>query len=226
MYGKVKVTKRQIKEDKFTTFMLSSREQFQENWQFIAIGIIVVILIAVGATYYFANRTAAVAESSEQYSRALLEYRSGNTQLAILSLSQLLETQSVGVQAQHATFLLGKINFESRNYAEAIRYYQLYLDKFHDNLHERAAVHAGIAASEENQGNYQQAAEEFVAACDEYPDGPQLGDYAYGAMRNFLLVGDAAQAEQHLDVIKDKFRGTDLEIRAERLFSEKSRTPL
>ena len=130
MYGKVKRTKRHIKEDKFTTFMLSAKQQFLENWQYYVIGIAAVILAAVGIVYYANSQAAKEVEASERFSRALLDYRSGSNDVAVLGLSEILTNFPGGEIADQATFLLAKMNYNSKNYPEALRYFEMYVEQF------------------------------------------------------------------------------------------------
>lgn len=221
MYNKVKLTKRQIKEDKFTTFVLSSKEYVLENWQFFAIGLVVLVLIITGISYYFGSKSGQTQEAAVRFARALLDYRNGNNQVAILSFSQILDDFGGDEVAEQSTFLLGKLNYESRNYPEAIRYYEMYLSKYRVNNLNRAASLAGIAASYENQGQYDAAAPKYAEAFDEFPEGPLAGDYQYSAMRCYLELGDKAKAEEHFDRIKELWPGTNLVNRATRMYAEK-----
>jgi len=224
MYGKTKLTKRQIKEDKFTVFMLNAKNQVIDNWQYLVVGLVVVVLAVTGTVYYFNSRQAQRQEAASRFARALMDYRSGNIQVAIMGLNQVVEEYGGDEVVEYAVFLLGTINYETRNYPEAIRYFELYLSKYPQNQFNRTASLAGIASSLENQGQYREAAEKFVAAYNEYPNGPIIGDYQISAMRNFLEVGEVDQAKTYLELITDEFDGTDLADRAVRLFSEKSRS--
>ncbi|HWR82738.1 MAG TPA: tetratricopeptide repeat protein [Candidatus Deferrimicrobium sp.] len=224
MYSKTKLSKRQIKEDKFAVFMLSAKSRLIDYWQYAVIGAAAVILIAVGIVYYVNSLQSRKQESSERMARAIFDYRAGNNQVAIMGLDQVVKEYGSEPAAEQAMFMLGHINYETRNYPEAIRYYEMYLAKYHDNQLNRAGALGGVAASMENQGQFQQAAAKFLEAYDEYPDGPQTGDYQFGAMRNLLETGDTAQAKVHLQIISEKFKDTDLERRARRLFSEKSQS--
>ncbi len=224
MYGKTKLTKRQIKEDKFTIFMLSAKNQLLENWQYVVIGIAAVAVAIVAIVYYVNARQAKAQQAATRYARALMDYHSGNSQVAIMELTQVVEEYGDDDVAEQATFLLGNINYESRNYPEAIRFYEQYLAKYRENKLNRAAALAGIAACYENQGKFQEAAEKYVAAAEEYPDGPLVGDYYYSAMRNFLEVGDIDQAKKYLELVKEEYKDTDRANQAQRLFSEKSHT--
>ena len=184
----------------------------------------VVVLAVTGTVYYFNSRQAQKQEAANRFARALMDYRSGNNQVAIMGLNQVVEEYGGDEVTEYAVFLLGNINYEIRNYPEAIRYFELYLSKYRQSPFNRAAALAGIASSLENQGQYREAAEKFVAAYDEYPTGPMIGDYQMSAMRNFLEAGEIDQAETYLELITNEFDDTDLADRAVRLFSEKSRS--
>ncbi|MDH4156561.1 MAG: tetratricopeptide repeat protein [candidate division Zixibacteria bacterium] len=222
MYNKVKLTKRQIKEDKFTTFMLSSKQQVLENWQYIVMGVIVVVLVVVAVVYYLDSRATRTLESGLNYNRAVQEYRNGQNQVAIASLSQILEKYSGESVEGQATFMLGKVNYELRNYVEAIRYYEMYLAKFKDRPFVRCAALAGVGAAYENQASFLQAADAFARAYEEDPESPLAGDYLAAVVRNYLQLGDIDKAKVHLDLLEKDFGDTDVARRAVRLFSEKT----
>jgi len=222
MYQKVKLTKRQIKEDKFTAFMLRSRTWFLENWQLVVIGAAAVALVIVAVVYYGQSRTAKSEEAANKFARALQDFRGGNDQVAIMGFTQIVDDYPGQESAEQATFLLGKLNYRTRNYEEAVRFYQMYLDKYHDDQLTRAAAQAGLAACNEDQGNYVSAAENYQKAFEEFPDGPLGGDYLYGAMRNYLQLGEVDKAQTDLDTIKARFEGSELSRRAIREFVEKN----
>lgn len=222
MYGKVRLTKRQIKEDKFTTFMLTWKSVAEDNWQFLVIGVAALVLLVVGGVYFANYRTERVDQAAQKFARTMLDYRNGNNQIAILGFTQILDEYGDDDVASRATFLLGNLHLSGRNYDEAIRYFDLFLDSYDNDLFTRAAAMAGKAAALENQGLHVQAALAFSAAYDEYPEGPLVGDYLTGSMRNFLEAGDNAAAEAKLKVIIDKFGKSDLAKNSARLFAEKA----
>lgn len=223
MHGKVKISKRQIKEDKFTTLMLTTKDRLAENWQFVAIGAVAVILIITAITYYINANRSAQEEASERFARALLDYRNNEKQIAILSLNSIIEDFSGSDVAEQATLYLAKLNFLDRNYVEATRFYQAYLDTYQNNRLNRATAMAGLAACHENQGQYADAASMFSAAADENPGGPLEGDYLLGALRNYLESDQAALAREKLDIIAEKYKGTEFDQLAERLMYEKGK---
>ncbi len=224
MYGKVKLSKRQIKEDKFATFMLSSKHHVVDNWQFIVIGIVAVILIVVAIGYYADSQEAKRQASADMFARALMDYRSGNRQVAVTSLNQILLENSNNMIGEQALFLVGQINYELRNYNEAVLKWEEYISKFKSNKLNYAAAIAGIAAAYENQGRYAEAADKFVEAYQAYEDGPLDGDYRFGAMRCYLYAGAIEDARREWEQISELYPETGIYKRATWLFEEKSRS--
>jgi len=203
--------------------MLSSKQYTQQNWQFVVIGIAVLVIAVVGISYMLSSTGTKKLEAAQRFSRALLDYRNGNNQVAILSFTQILQDFSDDPVAEQSTFMLGRIHYQTRNYPEAVRHFELYLSKYPTNLLYRSASLAGIASCRENEAQFAEAASKFQEAYQADPEGPLAGDYLVSAMRNSLASGSVDQAQQHLDIIKDEFKGTDMEKKAARLFSEKSR---
>jgi len=224
MQSKVKLTKRQIKEDKFTTFMLEAKGQFQDKWQFYVAGVVAVILVIAAVSWYIGDVKAKQVDAEAKFARAVLDYQSGDNQIALLGFDQLLNEYGSTDVAEQATYLLGKIHLANKNYEDAIRYFEIYLDRYSDDLLNRAAAQAGIAAAQEDLGNYAEAAEAFAAAAEMFPDGPLAADYEYGAVRNYLNVGDMDAAKAHHGVILEKHATTDPGRSAIRLFNEKGRS--
>ncbi len=201
--------------------MLESKKKFEENWQFYVIAVVGVVLVIAAVAYYFNSKATKEQESSYKFARALMDYRNGNNQIALLSLNQIIEEYKGTTVAQEATFLLGQINYENKNYSEAIRYFEQYVREYRKDKFYLAAALAGIAASQENQGNFTEAAQKYEEACLAFPDGPMYGDYNLNALRNYLKSDNLEKAGKHMEILQDKFKGTSLAIRAERMYYEK-----
>ncbi len=228
MQGKVKLSKRQMKEDKFTTFMLTSKDRLQteleDKWQYYVIGLVVVVVLIWAMAWHFDRQASQEVEAGNAYAQAMLNYRSGgDEQVAIIAFTQVVDTYGGSAVVEDAVFLLGNLNLGTRNYVEADRYYHRYLSEFSGSKMNRAAAYAGIAAAQEDQGQYAEAAASFLQAVRELPGGPLEGDYELGAVRNYLAAGDIAQAEQRQAVLEENHAGTDWARQATRLLAESRR---
>ena len=222
MYGKVKLTKRQIKEDKFTEFMLNSKQQVEENWQYLAIAVIVVILGVVGSVYYLDSVEETSRQAAANLSKGNLEYRNGSSQVALLTFNDIVNNYGGTKSAEQATFMLGKVNLQTRNYSEAIRFFEMYLQKYSKNLLNRASSYTGLGTAMENQGNFLEAAEAFEKGTMELSESPLQQSLRFGAMRNYLKVDNVEKARPHFEYITENFEGTETANRAARLFYEKA----
>jgi TolA-binding protein len=215
-----------VKEDKFTTFMLASKDKLQGElegkWQYYVIGVVLAVVLVWAVIWYFDQQSARESQAAETFSQAMSKYQQGDDQVAILQFSQVLENYSGTDLAAKAAFLLGNLNLVVRNYDEAIRHYRLYLNEYSGTLLNRAAAYAGIAAAQEDQGQYVEAAASFLQAVDTYPESPLRPDYEVGAVRNYLAAGDLESAEAHLKILEEKYEGTDWASRATRMIAEKS----
>lgn len=228
MQSKIKLTKRQVKEDKFTTFMLTSKDKFQselENkWQYYVIGIVVAFVAVWAVVWYFNRESTRSSDAAEAFSKAMMSYQSGDNQVAILELNQIMENYGGTNFAASAAFLLGNLNLSTRSYDEAIRYYRMYLNGYSGTALNRAAAEAGIATAEEDQAKFADAAAGFVRAAEAYPEGPLRPDYELGAIRNYLAGGSIDQAEARLAILKDKYASSDWTNRAIRMIAEKKQS--
>ena len=225
MQGRVKITKRQIKEDHFTTFMLTARDRFFENWVPVTVGALAVVVAIVAVVFYANSREASAREAADRYAQAMTEYRSGNRDAAMISLQNMIDEYAGGNVAEQATYVLGRMYLLDRNYPEAMRYYQLFIDNFKDSHLHRAASFGGLAICHENQGESALAAAKFEEAIAADPDGPNVGDYHLGALRNYLTAGDEASARIKVDALQADFAGSQWEQTGLRLFYESGFQP-
>lgn len=226
MQSKMKLTKRQVKEDRFTTSMLTLKDRMQDEledkWQYYVIGLAVVVVLVWALIWQSDRQAAEEAAGAEAFSQAESNYLvGGDRQVAILEFGQIVDEYDGSAEAGRATFMLGNLNLQTRNYSEAIRYYQTYLNEFASEDADRAAAEAGIAAANEDQGLYAEAAQGFMKAIAAAPDGALAPDYQLGAMRNFLANGDLASAQARLDELLENQDGTDWAKQGQRMMAEK-----
>lgn len=224
MQSKVKLTKRQVKEDKFTTFMLTSKDRLQDEledkWQYYVIGLVLIVVIIWAVSWHFSRQSSREVEAAESLAKAMLSYQVGDNQVASLEFSQIVENYSGSEAAERATYLLGNINLATRSFDAAIDYYQTYLKDFSGDPVTRAASYAGIAAASEDLAQYGQAADNFNLAAQEDPKGPLVADYLYGSLRNYLADGNVEQARQVLNRLEDEYSGSAETRKAQISFAE------
>ncbi|UCD94716.1 MAG: tetratricopeptide repeat protein [Candidatus Zixiibacteriota bacterium] len=216
MGTKIKITKRQMKEDKFTTFMLRARDEFLGRWQVIAISAAIVI-VAIVATVYFLNlQQSRQLEADNRLTKALAELRRANYQVAILELGSIADDYG-GRAAGTALFNLANAHYESKNYDEAITNYQKFIDNYDLGKLMTVSAIGGIAACLENKQEFLAAGDKYHEAVQFDPDSPLAPDFYLGAIRSLVAAGDKDKAEQLLSELKDKFPDSEQARTATRL---------
>jgi tetratricopeptide (TPR) repeat protein len=208
MRTKVKLTKQQIKEDRFTNFMFESREWFLDNWQMVAIVAAIIILAIVGSVYYFRMQSGKEVDAAVRLGRAAAELQQRNYQVAILEFKSLSD-EFGGRTGGKALFYLGNAYYGSKNYDEAINAFKKYIDKSHIDPLTTASAIAGIAVCLECKQEFLAAADKFNEAIKYYPESPAAPDYYLGAVRNYVQCGDKAQAEKTLKELEKEYPGTE-----------------
>ncbi|RKX17054.1 MAG: hypothetical protein DRP51_11500 [Candidatus Zixiibacteriota bacterium] len=216
MGTKIKLTKQQMKDDKFTTFMLQTRDWFMENWQIIGIAVVAIIVISIGAIYYSNMKSGQAEEATDRFAEAIAKYRQQNYQVAILDFNSIADEYS-GPVAASAVFYAANSYFESKNYDEAIINYQKYIDKYHVDEIATSSSYAGIAACYETKQEFQLAAEKFLEAVSLYPGLTGEPDYLLGAVRNYVNAGMETEVQQTLDRLNKDYAGTDQQLVATQL---------
>ncbi len=216
MRTKVKLKKQQIKEDKFTTFVLQSREWLEEHWQIFAVSLAAVVVVIAGGLYYIKMRSDKEIQGADRLSKAETEWRRQNFQVAILEFKSLADSYGGNIGAQ-AQFDLANANYDSRNYDEAIIQFQTYIDKRHQDALTTASAMAGIADCLENKQQFQAAGDKFVETIKKFPGSPAEPDYYLGAIRNYVQGGEKQKVDSLMTEITAKYPGTDYLQTATRL---------
>jgi len=215
MRTKVKLTKQQMKEDKFTTFMLKTRDWILENWQMISIAVGAVILIVVGTIYYSNMKSGQNQEANDRFAEAIAKYRQQNYQVAILDFNSIADEFS-GPVAASAVFYAANSYYESKNYDEAIRAFQKYIDDYHDDENATASAYAGIAECLEVKQEFASAAEKYLEAVRLFPGTAGEPDYLLGAVRNYVNARMDEKATQVLDQLNKDHSGSEQQRTATR----------
>jgi TolA-binding protein len=219
MRTKVKITRQQIKEDKFTNYMLLTRDWFLDNWQIVAILAAVVALIIAGTVYFFRMKSSKELDAATRLTKAVAEIRRQNFQVAILELKTISDEFGGDIGGM-ALFNLGNAYYDSKNYDEAINSFKKYIDEYKLDKLTTASAYAGIAVSLECKGDFPAAGDKFVEAIRYYPDSPSAPDYYLGAVRTYVQAGDRTKADQMFKELEEKFPGLEYSRTAARLIAQ------
>ncbi len=214
-----KLTRRQIKEDKFVTYYFKTQEYVRENGQTILYGIGIVAAILI-ASLIFSSKSAEKEQSAVvQLTQAKLEYFNNNYAAAIPILNNLISSYGGTASGHEARYYLGNSHFNNGDHAEAEKYFKEYLEDGGDEVLQASAT-AGIAASLEEQKNYAAAAEFYSEAARKYSEVFLAAETLYNSARCHVLAGNTEQARSVLSLLLEKYPDSSIKNEAEIFLAE------
>ncbi len=198
-----RLTKGQIKQDKFVTTLFKAQEYFTENLVKFIGGVAIVVAVAAIAFFLVSSSKSSEQEADDLLGEASVEFRNGNFQLAAVDYQKILDEHGGSDAARLASFFLANAYFALNNYDQAEQYFNLYLDKYrYDDLLTANAM-AGRAQCLRAKGKMEEAAEAFRETYEKYPDSYIATDCLYFGTKSFALAGDTTGALALYDKIKN-----------------------
>ncbi len=197
---KHRVSKDELKEDKFQEFVEKAAEFYYHNPRRFWIGVAVGILVIAGVILLIQNRPKPVrsAEAELRLMDALSNLYQGRHDYAEMALQELAAKFPRDYAGIKAHFYLGTLYFGSQEprLAEAKREFGIFLKKAKNDLLLTPAAQYGIAACEEQAGNYLQAARLYESVYRKYKDLPLVHEAVLAAGRCFRLANKLDEAEK------------------------------
>ncbi|MFH1701381.1 MAG: tetratricopeptide repeat protein [Candidatus Zixiibacteriota bacterium] len=195
MAQNIKITKRDLKEDKFTTNMLLAKDYIMNNWVIFAGGAAVIVLIVLGITFLQQEQSRKEIAAADIYNRAASQLMGKSYPLAIVDYKLIIDEYGSSTVAEQATFELGNAYFYNKQYTEAKEAFEAYLSSYEgNNQYFTTSAMAGAAASLAALGDMAGAADMYRAAAEKYPDFDMAGQYLYDAMKHYALAENLESA--------------------------------
>jgi outer membrane protein assembly factor BamD (BamD/ComL family) len=204
MMSPQRITKREIKQDKFVTFSFKLTEWIQKHLNQVLTVAGAVIVVAAVVIYLVSSQAKRERQAAELFGSANLELQSGNISGAVSDLQALVTRYGSSKMAGQATYYLASAYYYARDYAQAETWFQKYLDQYGKDVLLASSAQAGIADCHMQTGDYSHAGDEFLKAISMYPSGFMAPQYLMEAASAFAQAGRKDQAKEALDrVISD-----------------------
>lgn len=127
--SKIKYTTKELKRpDKFREFLAESLEGLSHYFNKILIGIGVIAVALLGICFVSSQQDEKDLLANEQLRKALKSYDSGEMETSLSQLQTLREEHSGTDVSVLALYQIGMINYQLRNFEEAIKHLELFLD--------------------------------------------------------------------------------------------------
>ena len=198
---KKKITKKDLKEDKFVKFTLQAKTYLDENSKqvfYMVTGILVVAIVVIVFVY---AHNANVEEARGQLGIAQVEYSNLNYDKAITRLESLIESYDGTNEADQGMFLLANILYQKERYEESKNYFEQFIDSYSGSNILLASGIAGLAACYEKEEMYSEAGETYSNAASTAPDFVEADNYLYLAGICFSKAGDTLKAIEKFEYL-------------------------
>jgi TolA-binding protein len=214
-----RITKRQLKEDKFITYYFKTLDFVEKNSRQILTGVGTVLVLSIAVFIYSQKQATKENEALVELSKATKEYASANFQNAETILKNLLENYGGTNSGELAQFYLGNTYFELENYTEAEKYYREFANDTDDPVLGASSL-SGLAACLEEQGKFAEAAELYKQTAEKYRDAVFAPENLYHSARCFILAGQQDMARSVLNRLIEEYSDASIENDAQVLLAE------
>ena len=220
---KKRLTRKEIKKDKFVTFIAQASDFFNEHSKNIILGVGAVVIIIAVAYFMIKSKQEANIFISAKLLRAEEAYHQNQYDVAIPILQQLVDEYSGTKNAGIATYYLAKANYAKENYTEAKRYFEMYNDDYKDNILFVSGSLGGLAACYSIEGDKEKAAKAYQKAFDNNPDSFTAPDFLFSAANNYIEINNFEKAKALLEKIVGSYENSPVANEAKILLVEISK---
>ena len=216
-----KLSRHELKEDNFVTFILEAREYMRENQNKFFAGLIVLIVVIAGAIWMNNSRMQARESAEAQFSEALASFGAGQIKTAEEMFKIIDDRFGSLEQGVCSLYFLGKIALAEGRNAEATAYFEEYISMSSEYPFFRDPAREGLAISYENARNYVKASEIYLELFEDLSSNEFMGEtYLERAADNLLLANQRTRAIEVLEKLVEMTSGEkrrELEIQLDLL---------
>ena len=192
---KKKITRHELKEDKLVTVSLQAKTYVEENYKQVVgvvFGVFAVLVIIIAWNYL---KSISSEEASGMLGVAQIEFNNLNYDKATTLLEKLIAEYGSTDEASQGRFLLANIYFQQNKFDLAMKNYEEFISSYSGSSILLASADAGIAACQEAQKQYAEAAEMYEKAANRSPEFPESDNYRYLAGLCWEKAGNVDKAK-------------------------------
>lgn len=202
---KRRVNKKELKHDPLLDSVLKAQTFYEKNRNSLTYSVIGVVAVILIVMWVFAVMDETEQEAITLLGKAQVEYDQFNFTKARDFLNVLIEGYSGTDAAEQGTFLLANLNFNENKFEEAQRLFEDFVGGYSGSDILLASGYAGIAACQEEQKNYADAAENYMKAYSVAGDFVKAADYLYLAGLCYQNANDTSKARETFQKIIDDY---------------------
>lgn len=203
-----RLTKQELKEDAFVTWVYDTTDRVQRNWMPVAAAVGVVVVLALGAWMWSRANAKKEAEARTTLAEASTAYWSGNYARTVQLADQVIADAGGTKAALDALRMKADALFWQGSFDSAATLYQEVLDKDKTDSPVRAAVQQSLAFSLESKKDFAGAAGLYEEIAARAPDRTNAADFYMAAGRAYRGAGQADKAKAMFDKVAREYKET------------------
>jgi TolA-binding protein len=214
-----RISKRELKQDKFVTITIKAKEYVENNSRMIMWGTVAVLALILIVSFMARSKRQANIKANELLGKATFTLSQGNMQQGETELKELIDNYSGVTAAGQGCFLLAKYYWQKNDYANAKIYFEKYIDDYSGDELLTAAAYAGYGDCLAQEGKTMQAAQNYEKAARVDKESPQTPAYLFSAARAYLTANDLTKAQSLAEEIIKDHEQSEFKNKAEVLIS-------
>jgi TolA-binding protein len=220
MAAEKRITKRQMKEDKFFSTTFKTTEYIRQNQNtFITVAIALVVIFAAVSLFRW-NTSKKRNDASTIMSRAEMEMAMGQMDQYVTDLQNVVENYGGTVSARIACFTLANVFFNNKQYDKAEQYFRKILSDYSSDKMMAASAAAGLGDCLQLKNDFAGAAKMFQQAADLKTGDLWTPSYLLKAGQAFAKAGDKKSAQAAFDEIDKQYPNSQEATVARRSLAE------
>jgi TolA-binding protein len=217
---KKRLTRREIKEDKFVTTYAKVSRYLEENSKFVLGAAAAVVVLVVAVYLIRAGRQAAEGKAAVELARGMAAYERLDLSTATDILRTAVEDYGGPKNGALALLHLGNALYDQGNYPEAMRCFEKAARKLRSIDFLAAAARAAQAQCLEQEKDYLRAARGYEDVAKRFAKDPYAARYLVEAGRCYVLAGRKDEAERVLTLMLSKYPDSLEKTQAQFLLGE------
>jgi TolA-binding protein len=209
-----KLSKAELREDEFVEWLMRAVDYVRGRAQNFAVGSVAVVVAILAVNYFIESQEKSKVEAAALFGDMIMAEQSGQLSEAIRIAEQLLATYAGTPSAAQGSIMLGNLHFSQGRYADAQRYFQMYLSDYEPIDVLVNASQSGLAACLEAQGQVAEAAKGYEEIALRLPGSAQAALAKMNAARCYRLMGDHNKQRVLLESVRDDYSRFPIASRA------------
>jgi TolA-binding protein len=210
-----RITKKELKQDKFLTYTIKSKEFIEKNSRTLMYGGVAILVVILLTSFYMNSKRQANFEAVELLGKAQFTIMKGDLTNGEAELKTLVENYDGVTAAGQGCFLLAKFYWRQDDLANAKIYFKKYIDNYSDDDLLTSAAYAGYADCLVSENNLAEAAKNYEKAARVDKDLPQAPDFLYSAAKVYVDINDLEKGKELATDIVENYPTSEFKQKAE-----------